>query len=128
MNENTIIKYILVIPYSKTTCVYYINEGDRHATTYEKIISMLTEIVPNLAIHVHEKLSRKISFFINLEENKLYDIESDNILINIKNIQSELLKIKRQEITKPKYFEQLEKLVSKVLTRSTDANDRQNIL
>lgn len=118
MKEDMIIKSILVVPYSKLLCLYYINDGDRHATTYEKVVSLLVEIVPMLTYQINEKIERKLPFLIDVQEKVLNEVESSHEIINIKNTQMEIAKLKNKQDTKPKFSNHIEKLVSKMIKKN----------
>ena len=71
------IKTILVVPYSPLICAYYINDGERHATTYEKVNEMLTRTTPNLCYKILEKMSRHLPFFIDVDAKTLSEVKAD---------------------------------------------------
>jgi len=98
MKEDTIVKSVLVIPYSKLICLYYINEGDRHATTYDKVVSILMDLAPTLVYKVNEKMERRLPFFIDVQEKTLNEVESDHEIINVKNTQMELAEMKKKKL------------------------------
>ena len=111
LDENLNIKQILVLPFAKTIWVYYINDGQRHATTYEKINELLTLTVPNLVHKFTEKMIRNLPFLIDVEENELYDVDSKN---ELEKITDEFKKITiNKEDTKPKYTDKVESLINK---------------
>lgn len=118
MIEDTTIKSIMVIPFSKEICTYYINEGKRHAVTYEKMIELLTGLVPSLTIKIHEKLIKKLSFYIDVLELELFELKSNAEITNKNNIQLELKKLKQSNYSRPDYQDQVEKLIEKTIKRS----------
>jgi hypothetical protein len=117
MKEGIIIKSILVVPYSKLICLYYINDGDRHATTYEKVVSLLMELVPTLVYEINKKMERRLPFFVDTQKKVLSEVESSHELIHIKNTQMEIAEMKKKESMKPKFSNNIEQLISKVIKR-----------
>lgn len=95
MNKKMSINSILILPYSPTLCVYYINDGERHACSYEKINNILSDIVPTLVYKFLEKLSKKLPFYIDVKENTLSDITFD--MVELKN----KLKKEQKKLTNP---------------------------
>lgn len=80
MNSKTIIKSIMVVPYSTVSCTYYINDGERHATTYDKVNELLTNLVPTLCYDILQKMNRRLPFYIDVVKKELYSIDYDKIM------------------------------------------------
>jgi hypothetical protein len=77
MSVTNSVDTILVIPYSLLSCSYYINGGERHATTYEKINEILTLNCPNLIYDINIYMSKKIPFFIDIVNSTIQEVRTD---------------------------------------------------
>jgi hypothetical protein len=77
MASETTIKSIIVLPYSMYSCKYIINDGQEHATTYDKINVLLSEKVPLLIYQISEALSKRNPFFIDVVNMKFSVLSFD---------------------------------------------------
>lgn len=91
MDQKNTIKSILILPYSPVTCQYVINNSqDTHATTYDKITEMLSSIAPQFIYTIDSYMSRRLSFYIDLENKTIQEVQPDEQLIIEQNRKEKL--------------------------------------
>jgi len=90
--ENNI-STILVLPHTPAYCIYYINNGERHLASYDKIkeiIKTISSKISNMCVYYFD---RKLPFIIDIENSSVIEVspKDDSIeirksFINYKNI------------------------------------------
>ena len=88
---------IEVVPFSVTSCKYYINGGERHLCNYETLRKMLFDACPTLVYNIIYYLDRKMSFILDVKEKKIYEIRIDEVLFE-KQLRDELLSLKKPKL------------------------------
>ena len=117
------VESILVVSYSPMYCKYFINNGEQHLCSYDKIRKLLSEVVPTLALQIEYFIDRKLSFFITVNELKVQQVDidlnkvieqmkKDKFELNSKNL-NEFLN-QRKEETGPRYQSQILNLQRKL--------------
>ena len=73
------IQQIFIRPSTPKYCAYTINNSpDLHSMTYEEMYFFLAKIVnPSIVNEIKEKIDRKEAFFVDVEENKVYELVVD---------------------------------------------------
>lgn len=77
MASKNAVESILVVAHTQDYCKYFINNGEQHLCSYDKIRQLLMEVVPNLALQIEYFLERKLSFFITVPELKIQQVTID---------------------------------------------------
>jgi hypothetical protein len=84
---------LLVIPVNTIICKYFINNGEQHATTYQKLKDMIAKISYQISAKSEYYFSRMLPFFADIEKGEIFEIEKDinmdevvHKVINFKNV------------------------------------------
>lgn len=109
MASKNVIETILVISYNPLYCKYFINNGEQHLCSYEKLRDLLMQLTPTLCVQIEYFLERKLSFFISVNELKIQEVtidletviqkmKEDTFKLSSINIQKYLNEVKKDAI------------------------------